>query len=155
MGRVEENKFAEYLILLKGAKGRHISCDVVACNVIDIEKSQFNTINLTSKKDAESLRKASKCLKIFFIVQCYSLGPLSEYHGRLPLIFASTASLLYPTSTAEKRGDASLNPCNVGRVELESEESIHWKEGNIRLEKLETALGRIYCVQKDLPPIHF
>lgn len=53
------------------------------------------------------------------------IGHLSEYYGRLPLIFASTASLLYPTSTVEKRGDASLNPCNV---ELESEESIVWRE---------------------------
>ena len=36
----------------------------------------------------------------------------SEFDRRLPLIFASTASLLYPTSTVEKRGDASLNPYN-------------------------------------------
>ena len=77
-------------------------------------------------------------------------GSLSEYHGRLPLIFASTASLLYPTSTVEKRGDASLKPCNVERVKLEAENL----DGDIRLKMLETALGSIYCLQKDLPPIH-
>jgi hypothetical protein len=38
-------------------------------------------------------------------------GPPVGISGRLPLIFASTASLLYPTSTVEKRGDASLKPC--------------------------------------------